>query len=142
MFSASCNIEGKLDGGFQDLSKYFEYLKAVFTDNKNIINTLTDIYGLDKGKFFCHYQPLPDDMKKFTNYIRSVKVIRSVKENLNILWASRIDREKCPDILLEIIKKCIDKPFIFHIYGSSILGNDIYTAKFKELSNVRFYRGF
>ncbi|MCB9790320.1 glycosyltransferase [Candidatus Nomurabacteria bacterium] len=108
------------------------YIKAFSTDNKYFNDKMLEIYGLPKDKFYVHYQPVIDIPKKAK--------LRNRSHTFNILWASRIDKEKRPDILYKIADTLQGKNIQFHIFGNSVL-NDMSAIKkqLKALTNVRLY---
>jgi glycosyltransferase involved in cell wall biosynthesis len=61
---------------------------------------------------------------------------------LEILWASRLDIQKRPDILIKVAEKCKTMPYTFHVYGSPVYGTSEREVKnfigsLKALPNVR-----
>ena len=78
----------------------FDSLTAVFSDNQNTLNKLHEIFAFEKEKLHVHYQPVDLPPGK-----RADEKSRE-KERLDILWASRLDVQKRPDILINIAKKC------------------------------------
>ena len=63
---------------------------------------------------------------------------------MDILWAGRLDRQKRPDILFNIAKKCEEKQlsFKFHVYGAPLLDQFVKTDYFKTLTNTTVYGEF
>ncbi|MGE5237548.1 MAG: glycosyltransferase family 4 protein [Chloroflexota bacterium] len=123
------------------LPECFDCLTAVFTDNRFIVDRLCGLFAFEEDKFQVHYQPVsPFEMKA-----SSVKDID--KKSLDVLWASRLDVQKRPDILIRIAEMCHGLPFVFHVYGSPVFGTsdtqaDSFVSSLGELSNVRYYGGF
>lgn len=132
-FSASKNISGQYGGyTFEYIPYVMKYLKYVLTDNKNIIDFLTEMYGFDKEKFRFIYQPiLKFKQRKF----------RENKEGIDILWASRIDYEKLPDVLEKITRESDDK-MRFHIFGGSVLDSHFNIKKLSHFKNSRYYGSY
>lgn len=127
--------EGPGGSHFDDLThQRLLYVNQVFTDNKHIINKLSDIFGYDKSKFSVHYQPNSkpaDKMPKLATNINNGK-------NLKVLWAGRLDNQKRVDILLAVAKEAEQRklPVEFHVYGSSVTDGSIGAQEFKSYSNV------
>jgi glycosyltransferase involved in cell wall biosynthesis len=118
------------------LPKCFNYLQALFSENQTHLDRLHEMYAFEQQKMFVHYQPI--DIPKKQNIInKNIK-----KEHLDILWAGRLDRQKRPDILIQIAEKCLNLPFKFHVYGSPVLDIDIYTRQFAKLNNVTYHGPF
>lgn len=131
IFCQEYDNEGKLQGyTFFYLDSCIDYLTKIFTDNERYISFLCDIYGFEKKKFVALHQPVEiEDIDK-REY--------SVKEPLRLLWASRLDRQKHPEIIYEIAKACIDLPIKIDIYGTKVLDNYFDTNKFNQLPNTKY----
>lgn len=112
----------------------FDFLEAVFSDNHTHLDKLEEIYAFDKRKMHVHYQPAPLLLSKKKSYVNPEK------KYFDILWAGRLDRQKRPDVFIKIVEQCMDLPFKFHVYGSSVLDMDIYSKKFKKMENI-IYNG-
>jgi glycosyltransferase involved in cell wall biosynthesis len=68
---------------------------------------------------------------------------------MDILWASRLDIQKRPDILIGIAEACdaARLPFTFHVYGTPVYGTshldaDRFVSSLRGLPNVRYHGGF
>jgi glycosyltransferase involved in cell wall biosynthesis len=118
------------------LPQCFDYLEALLSENQSHLDRLYDIYAFDKNRMHVHYQPVDVPEKRVAGS-NSVK-----KEYLDILWAGRLDRQKRPDILIQIAEKSLRLPFKFHVYGSPVMDNDAYTAAFAKLANVSYHGPF
>jgi glycosyltransferase involved in cell wall biosynthesis len=112
-----------------------EFLTNVFFDNTTIIKQLRKTYALNSKKMLCHYQPIkiPSDSVQMKKYDINV---------LKVLWAGRLDRQKRPDILIEIIKKCKNLPIYFDVYGISVLDKDKYSNCIREMPNADYHGVF
>lgn len=73
---------------------------------------------------------------------RFSSVKRRCSARLDVLWAGRIDHQKRPDILIEIIEACRRLPYFFHIYGVSVLNQDRYTSRLRQVPNAWYYGAF
>jgi glycosyltransferase involved in cell wall biosynthesis len=134
-FCTEIDSDGRIVGyPYQYLPRLYDNVDMIYSDNMYYMNYLTDLYGLNNQKMIEHYQPFLGSMHKIKN--QKVK-----KDKLNILWTSRIDRQKRPDILLKIINKTQKKcpEYHFHIYGYTLFQDDGYIEKFKECDNVTFH---
>lgn len=123
------------------LPECFDTLTAVFTDNRFIVDRLCGLFAFEREKFHVHYQPVDAPPKM------SVSARSAGKEHLDILWASRLDIQKRPDILIGIAERCQGFPFTFHVYGSPVYGTpdneaEYYVSALKGLPNVRYYGEF
>lgn len=136
-FCIDLGLDGNLSGyPVWYLPKCFDYLTAVFSDNRTHLNALCDYYAFDMDKMFVHYQPmaLPERAAMSGGVM--------AKQRLDILWAGRLDKQKRPDILLSVAKKCTHLPVTFHVYGSSVMDIDSYIDDFLKLQNVEYHGGF
>ncbi len=121
----------------------FDALTAVVTENRTIIDKLCGIFAFDRGKFHVQYQPV-DPVSA-----REYDPGKTVKERMDILWASRLDIQKRPDILIGIAEACdaARLPFTFHVYGTPVYGTshldaDRFVTALRTLPNVRYQGGF
>lgn len=127
--------EGKKSGWHLTyLPDCYDCLSGIFSDNYKVLDEIDEIFSFGKDKMRVHYQPIPIQS--------SVKKKRGVYEQLNVLWAGRIDRQKRPDILIDIAKNTLKLPIHYHVYGHSLLSSDIYSDILKNLSNVTMYGAF
>ncbi len=145
-FCDNISAEGKLVGYvFHDLADCFDDLTMVFSDNQRVLDELHDVFALDPAKMAVHYQPTELSARRQ----RSRRPAGA--KSLDVLWAGRLDRQKRPDILAEIARRCRPYPFRFHVYGytclepaaESIRGAENVTwygpyASFKELAMAEF----
>ena len=123
---------------FGPLAECFDHLTGVLTDNQSHIDVLCRTYALDKTKMTVHYQPAPVVGKK-----KEFDPVTLKKDGLDILWAGRLDRQKRPDILLEVARRCQHMPFRFHVYGSFVIDNDHAIEKrFKAAENLTYHGTF
>lgn len=131
VFCQEYDREGELQGyAFLYLNRCIDSLTKVFTDNQRYINLLCNIYGFDKRKFVPLYQPvetLDISKKKY-----------SQNGDLKLLWAGRLDRQKHPEIALEIAKQCIDLNVQIDLYGSKVLDDYFDLSKLNKLPNIRY----
>ena len=123
------------------LPQCFDSLTAVLSDNQHILDKLRDIFAFGQDKLFVHYQPMTVDASRPES--RDARK----KDSLDILWASRLDIQKRPDILIKIAEKCKGMPFTFHVYGSPVYGTPEREVKnfidsLNALPNVRYYGPF
>jgi glycosyltransferase involved in cell wall biosynthesis len=123
MFSVPVLASGEIGGFLRDVDWLAPNVDAFFTDNHAMAHVLRD-------KFFCdnlHVLPIPE---------RPHDLIQTTGDR--ILWASRIDEEKKPELLRGIASQMPER--IFEIWGAPVLTNDRYLESILELPNV-CYRG-
>ncbi len=131
VFCQEYDEEGKIQGyTFLYLDRCMNFLTKVFTDNQRYIDFLCNIYGFNKEKFIPLYQP--------TEVMNISKKQSSEMVTLRLLWASRLDKQKHPEIVYEIAKRCLDFPIHIDVYGTKVLDDYFDTDKFNELSNIEY----
>jgi len=111
-------------------------LAGVLADNSAVLRKVEEIFGIVGDKFFVHYQPVTARTKDRT--LRN----SASGQPLRILWAGRLDRQKRPDIALQVAKAALTLPVEFHFYGQRCLDNFISISEFKRHSNVTYHGGF
>lgn len=92
------------------LLEIFPVVSKVFTDNAHIIDQAIKLNGFNREKFSVHYQPV-DAVSE------SERRSYSENEPLRILWASRVDISKCPEVLCEIAKNLDPSQYQIDVYG-------------------------
>lgn len=135
-FCEDIDQEGRYVGHIHSgLPGAYPILKNILTDNKAIINQLTNEYGYDENKFITHYQP--SEVKPVDKLVSRV---RTPNSPYRILWASRIAKQKRPDIILEIAKKVDSSRFSIDVYGNL---QDGFSARFFDnIKNLHYKGGF
>ena len=111
----------------------FDNLTGVLFDNRSHLDELAQIYGFEKEKMFVHYQPSPP----FKEYEPPKN-----KNQLDVLWAGRLDFQKRPDILVKIAEKCKSMPVRFHVFGSCVLDGFDIKKNFAGLENLIYHGEF
>lgn len=116
-------------GYARNIRKCIAGITGVYTDNTTFKDHLVNEIGLDQNLIHVLPHPVPNApvAKPYPHLSRK------------ILWASRLDRQKQPEILIEIAKKL---PFVtFDVYGSAVLGleNNI-LKKLQDVPNI-VYKG-
>jgi glycosyltransferase involved in cell wall biosynthesis len=99
-----------------NLKSAFKYLSLVITDNHDVINELSHELQLssdDQAKFKCLYQ-----YQNMSVVPRAKRVQKNARPQ--VLWASRVTRQKCPELLPAIAGLMPDCDF--HAYGARELG--------------------
>ncbi|GAB2027636.1 glycosyltransferase [Lactovum odontotermitis] len=116
-----------------ELPKIYSIVDKVITDNQIIANTLVSQYGYDKDLFTVHHQPVEFEVQK---------PIMNDRPKIKILWASRISKQKRPDILIEIAKR-LDRNF-FEIEAYGVLDDKSFQKVLENFKTVgvNFKGGF
>jgi glycosyltransferase involved in cell wall biosynthesis len=117
------------------LPQCYDCLTAVLTDNQSHIATMIGLFGFEEDKFLVHYQPAG-------RYPRKRRAGRKEPGKLHVLWASRITRQKGPDILLNIARLCLDRPFLFELYGEPDEEYQGILAECADIDNLQYRGGF
>lgn len=115
------------------------YVTRIFTDNEWVADDTINIYGIEKKYVVAHAMPVEiiEDESEGTN-------LRQLDGKMRVLWAARLAKQKRPDILYEIARRCYARklPYEFVVYGE--LYDQVITQKLLDklckLPNVQ-YRG-
>lgn len=136
-FCEDTNDEGLIAGHVHTgIPKAYPIITKTFSDHRAVIDELVTEYAFDKEKFATHYQPVE----------LPIKPSHGAHKPLKILWASRITKQKRPDILKKIAqnidptKAHIDAYGIFeHTYDHHFLSGIpslSYKGKFSDVSQL------
>lgn len=119
-------------GGFahEHLPGIYDSVYKVITDNSAISQEMMQAHGYLEDKYTVHHQFI-DDM--FTEPQQSEN-----KQSLRILWASRLTRQKMPEVLAAINERVQGKHTI-DVYGRL---EDSYDQQFIEANNLHYIREF
>jgi glycosyltransferase involved in cell wall biosynthesis len=101
---------------FEEVPRTAEHLTAILSDNAGVTTRLARHYGIPSEKLVVHRHPVP-------SAVGSARSSRLNHAGLKVLWAGRLDRQKRPDLLVEIAKRCRDLSMEFHAYGAPVLGS-------------------
>lgn len=108
-FGEEFDEEGRLWGHIHTgIPRIYPVVHRIITDNQNTVNKLEHEYAFGRSKFRVHYQPT-------TVTVRD-PVVRDHKP-LKILWASRVCKQKRPDILKKVSNLLDPTEFTFDAYG-------------------------
>jgi glycosyltransferase involved in cell wall biosynthesis len=103
-----------------DFDGVIDHYEGFLSDNQSVIDSLLEIYGWSPDKFVVNYTPAEIGLPLAPDRTRH----REPESPMNILWASRLDRQKRPDVLLNIVKRLTSKPITFHVFGGKIWAAD------------------
>ena len=131
VFCDDVSPEGR-DAGHNryDLPKCIQHLTAVIADNRTELGKLAETFAFDPAKLLTHYQPI--DLAPLDR--------RAISDRLDVLWAGRLDRQKRPDLLMQVAQACHDLPITFHVFGGSVIECERVAPPVGP--NVRFYGPF
>lgn len=113
----------------------YNVVNKIYTDNQSLVNELVEKEGFSSKKFKVLYQPVENFDVEFK--------ARDENKKFRILWASRVDHEKNPELVLKIAKKLDPKKFKIDVYGE--LGDDYNKRFFAGISNLEYkgkYKNF
>ncbi|QBE64810.1 glycosyltransferase family 4 protein [Pseudoduganella lutea] len=102
---------------------------GIYTDNTTFKNHLADDIGIDPG--IIHVLPHPVSHRPLAKPYPHL--------SRKVLWASRLDRQKQPEILIEIAKRM---PFVtFDVFGSAVVEHgDAIVQRLQSVPNI-VYKG-
>ena len=130
-FGEEFDDEGRLWGHIHTgIPKIYPAIHRIITDNHNTVNKLQKEYSFSADKFRVHYQP-------------TMAVVKPTTDNNNrpirILWASRVCKQKRPDLLKAISNQLDTKDYIIDAYGQLEEG---LTVNYFSDSRVRYKGSF
>lgn len=108
-FGEEFDEEGRLWGHIHTgIPRVYPSIHRVITDNKNTVMKLEREYGFDPAMFRTHYQPTE---------VPIMKPQARDRTPLKILWASRVCKQKRPDILKKVSNSLPVEDFTIEAYG-------------------------
>lgn len=108
-FGEEFDEEGRLWGHIHTgIPRIYPLVHRIITDNTNTVNKLDNEYGFDPARFSTHYQPTA---------VTITKPVITDHAPLKILWASRVCKQKRPDILKEVSNNLSTADFTIDAYG-------------------------
>jgi glycosyltransferase involved in cell wall biosynthesis len=124
---------------FQFLSENAEHLDKIITDNEFIKGKDIALLDTIAHRIHCLYAHCP-------NLVVHEDIGKKSKPTWRMLWASRLDEEKRPELLTRLASRLSEKlPEIsIDVFGSSVL-NKFDTAQFDMYDNLNYrgaYSGF
>ena len=130
-FGEEFDDEGRLWGHIHTgIPKIYPVVYRIITDNQNTVNKLEREYAFDPDRFRVHYQPTSNEIKSTTS---------NDNTPMRILWASRVCKQKRPDILKAVSNKLDKTKFIIDAYGQLEEG---LTASYFDDSRVHYKGAF
>ncbi len=119
----------------------FDFLTGLISENRTVLELLKDMYAFKDEKLFVHYQPVSFPVEESVSQEELARKLQ--KKELAVLWCSRIDRQKRPDVLVKIIEQSQELPIVFHVYGAPMLDTDKQVLKaLHSLPNVQFHGSY
>lgn len=121
--------------GYSFISNFGREIDRIISDNQGEIDRIRRMIDLPKTTYHVLYSCIELQYNWETN------VSKPLGKGMRILWASRLDYQKRPQLLKNIAEQLAEEKLPVHIdvYGSSVFGG--YDASlFDDLSNVS-YRG-
>lgn len=131
VFCDDYSIDGVPRGyGRTALPAAWQHLSRAFSDNTAYPKRLQRSLGLPPSLFRTIYFPA-----------KQYEAAKLYAATNRVLWASRLDRQKRPDILYAIASAMPELEF--HVYGEPLLDDGRkWQRKLKQLANVRLFGGF
>jgi len=124
----------------QFLPSCARHLTAVLSDNAHYPARWHDRWGIDRAHFHRVPFPAPDPMPDVAAMADAPTPgpqgeSEGSGERPRLLWAGRLDRQKRPDILIELARSLPE--FDWHIYGAQVVpGHGVDMAPLRKLRNV------
>jgi glycosyltransferase involved in cell wall biosynthesis len=118
--------------------QYLDDIAQILTDNTVTAALLEEMLGLDQHHVGVHHQPALDPIPALNTETRAYNNRAfSAANPFKLLWPHRLDKEKRPDVLVELARRLSSQglPVEIHIYGQQVLstgGHDL----MKSLSAV------
>ncbi|AMJ57779.1 MULTISPECIES: glycosyltransferase family 4 protein [Stenotrophomonas] len=123
--------DGRADGLAQRyLPSTAHRLDAVITDNSASPHVWCRTLGTRSDLFKVVHFPAPE----------APVILNANSPRKRILWASRLERQKRPELLVEIATKLQD--YHWDVYGVSLAGTDPHLAALARLENVTLHGAF
>lgn len=130
LYCDELTVEGQATGLAQRfLPTTSHWLDAVITDNTASPESWVRMLGVREDLFRVAHFPAPASTAR-----------RTQRPSLRLLWASRLERQKRPDLLLDIATQMAD--FHWDVYGAPLEANDPYWKALAQLRNVTLHGSF
>lgn len=95
------------------------FVKGIISDNTKFPDELSKNFGIPRKKFTTTWHPVA--------LAKNIRPFTVDPKCSDVLWASRLDRQKRPDLLLQVARLCPE--LNFHVYGDSVM-NDASAGEF------------
>lgn len=97
---------------------FLDHVTAVIVDNSALVDQFHELYRYPREKFLIHHHPvvLPD-----AEPVRHSRI----KDGIDVLWAARLDRQKRPALLADIVAETnrLGLPVRYHVYTAPVIGD-------------------
>jgi len=103
-------------------------LAGVLTDNQRAAAMLAEMHGVPHERIVALRHPV----------VASARPAGPHSDGTLVLWASRLDRDKRPDLLRAVAERL--PGLTFHVYGSPVLDDQAEIARLRAVRNID-YRG-
>ena len=140
-FSAGVTEDGRrVSEAFDYAPRVYPHMTAFLSDHERFLAGLAETYGFAADRLQTVYQPAPREAEPREAALAGSATYGPSRPLRKILWASRLDREKFPELLVEIAKACAGEPFEFHAFGTSLYRETPF--QFEPLSNLTYHGGY
>lgn len=108
---------------------FLHHISGILTDNTQTRNRVTEMLGLEPDRVVVHHQSAGVPAFDFDDVVKRTAAYDddefSPEMPFRVLWPHRIDKEKRPDVLIEISRRVRERelPIEIHVYGQRVLGN-------------------
>ncbi|QEL18378.1 glycosyltransferase [Limnoglobus roseus] len=135
VFCEDVTADGRRTGfALDQVPAVADHLAGVFADNRRILELMIQMFALNPNRLHTHYQPV--DLPP------AGRQDRPPGGKLQVLWAGRLDRQKRPDLLIEVARRVTHLPVHFHAYGASVLRSDAARVRLRGLPNLTYHGPF
>jgi len=114
-----------------------QILDSVITDNSASPEVWSRLLGIDPALFRVVHFPVPETPDPGRG-----KVIGSTPSTHRnrLLWASRLERQKRPELLIELAKALPE--FHWDVYGATLTSGDVLLEQLKAMKNVSVHGSY
>ncbi|MBR0403205.1 glycosyltransferase [Candidatus Saccharibacteria bacterium] len=116
-----------------DIIAIYPLIHNIYTDNQNTVKERVIQHNFSPHKFVVEYQPAENNLLAITPIYNQYN-----SAPLKILWASRVESTKNPELLIAIAKKLDPAEYTIDVYGTFCNG---YSAEDFDNIPALHYRG-
>jgi glycosyltransferase involved in cell wall biosynthesis len=116
------------------LENTYHNLELIFSDNTFYPKYWSDLFGIDRSKFYTLFFPVSNDLIKIGEKNLQQKISNSNTTKHTVMWTGRITRQKRPDLLAEIARQMPD--IQFDVWGYSDSDDNSYRKLLSNIENI------
>ncbi len=146
VFCADQTEEGSVTGYIVEyLPRLLGFFDRISTDSESFRKHLIDLFGLPEERVVAHRMPFSPAHFPMRRGAPSVRAPRpSAERPLRILFAGRLDRQKRPDLAIEIVRGLIAErlPVELDVWGGAHLDPDYFRFPSRAPAGIRMRGSF